>query len=516
MNIIKKNTKAFFLLAFILLTSFLMYYHDLWRDEWLAINLATETKSIYDLLIRLQFEGHPPLWYLIVKAGWSIFPSEIFIKIIHLFISWFIGYIILFRISLRLNYKLLILFSYFIFFEYTIPVRNYNLVILFGFFLVNELQKEKINIIKCLVFLVGMSASHAYGVMLSLSFSLYIFLQYRFVLRNFLFKKKAIFIIAPILLLCITGLIQLMPPGDHVSIDNSKWTLASFIKFAPKSLSAFWNSFIPIPILKVSFWNTNFIDPVATFIYKNLDTLGFINSLKGDEEKKRKIISYFLKAPLGVGIIFFAVRRFFKEKYILFSLIFGWLLIYAFQLYVYYGFLRHAGFYFILFLFFIIISKKEPGKFAIIILYIHLATSFIAFYYEARYSFSSAKAASEYIFKEGGTKADAIISMDNYNYVPSIAGYLNKGVYLYGQKDPQRYVLWESVILNIPLDSTILQFKNKISGKGYKKGFLVFTDPLEIENVRKYFKEGYLLDYSSFTGSISGENFYVVMLRKEE
>ena len=51
----------------------LIFSHRPWLDEWQALQLALQSPTIPDLLTNLRYEGHPPLWYLILRSvgGWA-------------------------------------------------------------------------------------------------------------------------------------------------------------------------------------------------------------------------------------------------------------------------------------------------------------------------------------------------------------------------------------------------------------------------------------------------------------
>ena len=50
--------------------------HDAWLDEWQAMLLATQSADLATLLKNLHYEGHPPLWYLLLRAlGSGIQPA---------------------------------------------------------------------------------------------------------------------------------------------------------------------------------------------------------------------------------------------------------------------------------------------------------------------------------------------------------------------------------------------------------------------------------------------------------
>lgn len=52
----------------------LIVTHRPWLDEWQALQIAVQSPSLSDLLTNLRYEGHPPLWYLILRGTASFLP----------------------------------------------------------------------------------------------------------------------------------------------------------------------------------------------------------------------------------------------------------------------------------------------------------------------------------------------------------------------------------------------------------------------------------------------------------
>lgn len=54
--------------AVMVLQLVLVFTHRPWLDEWQALQLALQSPTMPDLLENLRYEGHPPLWYLLLRA----------------------------------------------------------------------------------------------------------------------------------------------------------------------------------------------------------------------------------------------------------------------------------------------------------------------------------------------------------------------------------------------------------------------------------------------------------------
>ena len=129
----KKKEKIFYLviiLCFIVLSVFVGSRHEAWADEAHAWLIARDT-SFYTLFFKyLHTDGHPALWHLILKLFQSIgFKYENIYLISTLFSSMGVS-IFLFKSKFKWYIKLLLPFSYFVIYQYTVVARGYCLILL--------------------------------------------------------------------------------------------------------------------------------------------------------------------------------------------------------------------------------------------------------------------------------------------------------------------------------------------------------------------------------------------------
>lgn len=110
---------------------FVTIFHEPWFDEAQAWQIA-KCSSVKDILLVIpHYEGHPPLWHLIlaIPAKMGI-PFEIGLKSIGFIITITSIILILFVSPIPRIVKLLLPFNYFIFYQYGIVVRPYCLMLL--------------------------------------------------------------------------------------------------------------------------------------------------------------------------------------------------------------------------------------------------------------------------------------------------------------------------------------------------------------------------------------------------
>jgi hypothetical protein len=129
-----------FILFTVLLTFFEFQYHEFWKDEWQAWFVATDTQTFHQFWDLLPGEGHPILWFLILRISNGIASlvcptllPENLIQIVHLLLSIAAAWLFFMRFRFPAWLKLAFAMSYFIFFEYSIVNRGYVLVMLLVF-----------------------------------------------------------------------------------------------------------------------------------------------------------------------------------------------------------------------------------------------------------------------------------------------------------------------------------------------------------------------------------------------
>ena len=144
MNTTKKNNalEIFFYCLFCVSTIVLSIYHEPWFDEVQAWAISKD--SLYNILFFLpHYEGHPPLWHLILKcfSNFNV-PVEYGIKIPNLLFMFGAVWLLMFKSPFPKIIRLVLPFTYFIFYQYSIISRPYS-IFCFALFLAAYLYKEK-------------------------------------------------------------------------------------------------------------------------------------------------------------------------------------------------------------------------------------------------------------------------------------------------------------------------------------------------------------------------------------
>ena len=250
-----KLCTAFFL--YIIVAGITIINHELSGDEIHSWNIAKASGSISDLINNTRYEGHPPVWYLILWSISKFTHNLVYVQIAQLIIASSVVFIVLFYSPFPLITRILIPFGYYFLFEYGVLSRNYAIGVLPAFCICYIMQKDfkyKFPLYYALLFF--MSNAHLLALILAASLHLY------FLLLNFEKKKKASGLFPHILLgipVFLPALYFIFPPAD------SGLTLGILLnKFDNYYLGIIAKSplrtFIPVPAWwEYNFWNTQFL-----------------------------------------------------------------------------------------------------------------------------------------------------------------------------------------------------------------------------------------------------------------
>lgn len=116
--------------AFIALTTTVATHHEMWRDEVRAFSVATRAASWPALANSLHQEGHPILWYAILRIAYSTEHSPLVLPVVSLAIAAVAVFLVLRFAPFPFWMRLLITFGAFLGYEYSVVTRSYGLGIL--------------------------------------------------------------------------------------------------------------------------------------------------------------------------------------------------------------------------------------------------------------------------------------------------------------------------------------------------------------------------------------------------
>lgn len=125
---VKRILELLVLISFIILTVIVGKNHEPWADEAQAWLLARDA-SIKDLItVNMRYEGSPVLWHMLLKVFIKFGLTYEFLYIVPIIFTSIGVAIFEFKVKAPTFLKIVLPFTYYIFFQYTIVARSYCLV----------------------------------------------------------------------------------------------------------------------------------------------------------------------------------------------------------------------------------------------------------------------------------------------------------------------------------------------------------------------------------------------------
>lgn len=434
----KRQFSLFICLIFVASAALLMSRHEMWRDEILTWLLIKNIGSFKVLLVQLQNELHPFLWYALVYPLKFFAKSPEIMKPIHLLIISVTVYIFYKNAPFsRLN-KLLFIFGYFPFFEYGIITRNYSLIILFSVLLAviyihkeanSSASNEKLLGLTIVLFLI--CQTHFFGVLIGGIFALLIGCDV--LLKG---EKKKLLPIIGFLCGVIIFLLQIWPV--------SNWQTSSFgfrqgLDGILLALQSVWRGFFPLPIPNLHFWNTNILD-INKFLFNVQYLLGAIVLLGS--------IGFIITLKELKAVLFYGIGAFFYLSFVYFTS---------------YHQIRFFGIIFVLFVLSLWIGYGLKGKscnsrLLSILLLFHVMATCIAFYYDAKYPFSASKNVAGFIMNL--KDKDFVIAGHRDTPASPLAAYLNSEIYYIEEDKFGSFYAWpKNRLINLKFCEVVTRAK---------------------------------------------------------
>lgn len=210
-------------------------HHELWKDEWQAWFVAKDM-SIGEIFSFLYYEGHPSLWYLYLKMWTPLSQAlgeENTIQLAHL-VTVAIGmYFLCVRFTMHWIIKLLLICSYFLFFEYGVVNRGYFLVIASTFWIVDMYRNNPYSppdSIKMMLAYVLLCQTEVYGVFIAIGLMFYYMLTYGRQVKSWFSDKSTIGLIVGMLFFIISVFPR--SSGHIAKTQGKSWDLSEKIGIA--------------------------------------------------------------------------------------------------------------------------------------------------------------------------------------------------------------------------------------------------------------------------------------------
>lgn len=251
------------LIAYISIGFIAVSRHEMWRDEIQTWLVGKSSNSIGEFLAHMRSESNPLLWYfsnfILSRFSENPFSAQLF----HYIISIGTAYLILQYAPFSKIQKILLCFSYFIFFEYGIIARGYALTVFFIFLFCVAYSRWNRNgkyvLLSAILFLMA-NTTGAHGVIFS--FSLFILLAVNYYYSKDLRSRISfghVILSTGITMVGIYIAMKFISPPDNSDRANTWFTQFDLERFLI-NLKTFFASYFPVPDLSTkNFWNSNMV-----------------------------------------------------------------------------------------------------------------------------------------------------------------------------------------------------------------------------------------------------------------
>ena len=371
---------ALILLVFFLLSLTGILHHEIWLDEAQHFLLSRDSKTFTELFQNSRYEGHPLLWNIILFMVTRFTRDVFYMQLVHILISC-ITVLIICKSKISLLEKIVIIFGYWLFFEYNIISRNYGLSACLMFLLWYEFQKDQSFLIRFAVIIFFLANTHLFSLIFSMAFVLTTILNKR---ENLLNKNKKNIYIAAVIILAgwILSFYCIFPPGHYAS---------KFISYDPSGYFSTERILKTIGVcLKGIFYIPDYRAPEHQFE----------NSFYYLTLNLRIWAIYLLSiSAIVLPVLVIKINRFALTLFVLFMVIF--LPLYYFLPLVH-G-IRYFGFFYLLFVFCFLLARKQMAKtwltISVLIFTLQFFNGIYAYCMDLRWPFSESKNISGYIEK---------------------------------------------------------------------------------------------------------------------
>lgn len=291
-----KNLEKIAMVIYVLGHMFVSYFHEPWYDEAVAWQIARCASLQEILFVRPHYEGHPPLWHLILvpfaKLG---VPYELSLSFISLLFAGGAVALILWKAPFPRIIRLLLPFTYFFFYQYGVISRPYC-VVMFAFMLLaiayRDRNEHPWKYVLCLMLLCQTSA---YGIVIAGGLAIVWMLEiWKLSAHKVVYFLKDIRVLCLLILLlvAIIEILMILPEKNTYAIDG---VMERFNGSNLSSSLAYLVLALPLETT-VTFINKNYsLTPEIDYIFISVCCVGvLVWYLLIDYGKKRKTVATLL------------------------------------------------------------------------------------------------------------------------------------------------------------------------------------------------------------------------------
>lgn len=483
-------------------------HHELWLDEahhWLLGKYSTGPA---DLLHNARYEGHPPLWNLLLYFLARVADNAVSMQVMNVVIASIAILLFVRYAPFQFFFRATIPFSYFILYEYGVISRNYAIVFLLLIIVAVLYPKRHSHFLLFCFVLFLLASAHLFAAVIAAGVFLVVAWE-RFSKQGEIPARKfwtGVFLFTGLMLLLI---LLVVPPADHFLYRYDNDALFS-AKRIGKTISVAWKGFFPFPDIKQTYlWNSNLLIGLS----KKAAILPVLLAWLVPFVLIRKRVPLFIFWFSGGLILAFM----FKSPLIVAS--------------------RHCGFLFLLLLFSMwidvfyterideersmrqklhqLLSKLASPLFAVMIV-VQLFASIFLFAEDYRRPFSQGKNVADYLLHSNWKKEQIVISPHFTG--PAICAYYGKPLFYAENNAEESFCRWNTKPFMLSNDS-VLNCCRELMDQSDKDSLLLILDqplPSSKDYAPPVYPYGLRIDpVNYFTGSlVKAEDYYLYELKK--
>jgi hypothetical protein len=481
--------------------------HAMWRDELQIFLIAANSLSPWALIHNIKYEPHPALWYLLVWVVTRITTDPMSMQILHIALAIGVCVILFLWAPFGRSEKILLLLSYFLFWEYFVISRNYILLALIGFAFV-VLREHRPRHEVGLWLLLGLLANvHALGAIWS------IVLAAMLVIEATRYNSALVVGAAVYLILLVIAIVTIVPAADF-----GPW--ASDVRFdflrLNRDLAVPFGAFVPLQTNSFKEAFEFLVNPNTAAIpyFWNSDATADFVALTGTDTDHPMRIALAFSIPIAA--CWLIARD--PLRVLEFTAIYVGIVLFN-NIWGHSGEARHHGVVFLAFIATVWMAhiRRQPDKWSSralgLILTINAFAGLLTLASELR-PFSEGKYTAEWITQNNLSDAFLIGSRDAQ--VSSVVGYLDRPVYYLECRCLGTFIVWNSKRQS-PLSPQQFgqRLRQAITEAGQRDAILIRNQSV-VSGDLEYAPGVSARLIRSFTNALTDENFWVYRLSKKQ
>jgi len=156
-----------------LLVGFLLLHHAFWRDEVRALSLALQGDSLVAMLRGLHGDGHPAVWYLLLRGAHTLLPTPAVLPLVSVAVALAAALLLAWRSPFSWLVVAALLLGRIGLYEYSVMARNYGISMLLMFLFAALYQRHRDRGIALGLVLLVLANCNVHSALLAGAFALF-------------------------------------------------------------------------------------------------------------------------------------------------------------------------------------------------------------------------------------------------------------------------------------------------------------------------------------------------------